>query len=95
MKKLVLLVILGLGIWMGINYVKTGKVSLMPVELSAEDQELRDLEAELKSVDKQLGQEGRAAGLTGVDTTMSVSRLMERKKNIEKRIQELRSTISR
>lgn len=95
MKKIVLLIVLGLGVWVGINYVKTGKVSLLPVELSAEEQELRDLEAELEAVDKQIAQEGRAAGLTGVDTTMAVSRLMERKKQLQERIDELRRKLAR
>lgn len=94
MKKLILLVVLALGVWVGINYVKTGKISVLPVELTAEEQDLRDLEAELKSIDKQIGQESRAAGMTGMDTTASVSRLMERKKKVEKKIEELRRKLS-
>jgi peptidoglycan hydrolase CwlO-like protein len=91
MKKLILLIIVALGVWLGINYYNTGKISLLPVELTAEEQELRDLEAELKSVEEQIAQESRSAGLTGMDSTMAVSRLMERKKKIEERIEELRA----
>jgi len=94
MKKLIFLVVLALGVWMGINYVNTGKISVLPVELTEEEQELRDLEAELKSIDKQIGQESRASGMTGMDTTAAVSRLMEKKKKVEKRIEELRRKLS-
>ena len=90
MKKLIILIVLGLAIWVGINYVKTGKISIMPVELSAEEQQIRELEAELESIDKQIAQESRAAGVTGMDTTMSVSRLMERRKAVEASLEELR-----
>ena len=90
MKKLIILIVLGLAIWVGINYVKTGKISIMPVELSAEEREIRELEAELESIDKQIAQESRAAGVTGMDTTMSVSRLMERRKAVEASLEELR-----
>ncbi len=90
MKKLIILIVLGLAIWVGINYVKTGKISILPVELSAEEREIRDLEAEIESIDKQIAQESRAAGVTGMDTTMSVSRLMERRKAVEARLEEVR-----
>lgn len=93
MKKLILLVILGLGVWVGINYVKTGKISVLPVELTAVEQELKDLEADLRSINKQIAQEGRAAGMTGMDTTGAVSRLMEKKKKVEKQIKELRGKL--
>jgi len=94
MKKLIILALLGLGIWIGINYMKTGKISILPVELSAEEQELRDLQDEMASIDEQIAQESRAAGVTGMDTTMAVSRLMERKKKVEERVEELQEKVS-
>lgn len=95
MKKLIILALLGLGIWVGINYVKTGKISILPVVLSAEEQELRDLQDEMASIDKQIAQESRAAGMTGMDTTMAVSRLMERKKKLEEKVGELQAKVAR
>lgn len=91
MKKVLVLIVVALAVWVGINYVKTGKISLFPAELSAEQQEIQDLEAELKSIDKQMAEAGRAAGLTGIDTSSDVSGLMERKQRIQERLAELRA----
>jgi hypothetical protein len=88
-KKLLVLIVLALAVWVGVNYVRTGKVSLFPVELSAEQREIQELEEELRSIDKQMAQAGRAAGLTGVDTSADVSGLMERKQRIQERLAEL------
>jgi hypothetical protein len=93
MKKLIVLVILALVVWLGVNYARTGKLSLMPVSSSPEEQRLHDLEAELKSVESQIDQAGRAAGATGMDTTGDVSALMVRKDKLVKQIEEARARL--
>jgi Tfp pilus assembly protein PilX len=93
MKKLIVLVILALVVWLGVNYARTGKLSLMPASNSPEEQRLHDLEAELKSVESQIDQAGRAAGATGMDTTGDVSALMVRKDKLVKEIEEARSKV--
>lgn len=95
MKKLLILIVLALAVWVGINYVRTGKISLFPAEVSAEQKEIQDLEEELKSIDKQMAEAGRAAGLTGIDTSSDVSGLMERKQRIQERLAELRAGAGR
>jgi peptidoglycan hydrolase CwlO-like protein len=95
MKKLVFLVILAVGVWLGVNYVRTGKVAFFPEVRSAAEQELDDLEQQLDSVQKQIEQAGRAAGLSGMDTTSDVSSLMEKKRRLEERIAELRKKLFR
>ena len=93
MKKLIVLVILALVVWLGVNYARTGRLSLMPASLSPEEQRLHDLEAELKSVESQIDQAGRAAGATGMDTTGDVSALMVRKDKLVKQIEEARAKV--
>jgi peptidoglycan hydrolase CwlO-like protein len=93
MKKLIVLVILALAIWLGVNFARTGKLSLMPLAVSPEQQHLDDLEAELKSIDSQIDQAGRAAGATGMDTTADVSALMTRKEKLQKEIAEARARV--
>jgi hypothetical protein len=93
MKKLIVLVILALVVWLGVNYARTGRLSLVPASLSPEEQRLNDLEAELKSVESQIDQAGRAAGATGMDTTGDVSALMVRKDKLVKQIEEARAKV--
>jgi hypothetical protein len=95
MKKLVFLIIVGAGIWLGVNYVKTGQLTLFPPKLSAEEQELKDLEAQLEAVKAKMAAEGRAAGMTGMDTTSAVSGLLEEQKRLEARIAALKSKLGR
>jgi len=93
MKKLVFLVILAAGVWLGVNYVRTGKVAFLPEVRDAAEKELDDLEDQLAEVKKQIGQAGRAAGLTGTDVTSDVSSLMEKKRRLEERIADVRKKI--
>jgi predicted negative regulator of RcsB-dependent stress response len=93
MKKLIVLVVLALVVWLGVNYARTGKLSLMPAASSPEEQHLQELEAELKSIDSQIDQAGRAAGATGMDTTGDVSALMARKDKLVKQIEEARAKV--
>lgn len=88
MKKILLLVLVLVAAWIGVNYVRTGEFTLLPVSASAEERHLRDLEKELADVNAQIGQAGRMAGMTGMDTTADVAGLVERKTRLEKEIAE-------
>jgi len=90
MKKLILLVIVVLAVWLAVNYVRTGTLSLFPPAATPEARELRDLEDELRAIDAKIESAGRAAGLTGVDTTGDVAALQARREQIEKRLNALR-----
>ncbi len=93
MKKIVL-VIIGLAIlWVGIQYVRTGELTLFPAALSEEEQQVRDLEHELNAVKSQIAQAGRAAGMTGMDMTADVDALMKRKEALEKQIEAARKKL--
>ncbi len=93
MKKVVLLIVVLVGIWLGVNYVRTGQFSLMPTTLSAEEQHVRDLEQQIKAINDQMSQAGRAAGMTGMDTTQDVSALMAKKEKLEKELVEARKKL--
>ena len=93
MKKLAVLVVLLVGVWLGVNYVRTGQFSFLPTSLSPEEQQVRDLERDLAGVNEEIAQSGRAAGMTGMDTTSDVSALMEKKAKLEKQLEEARKKI--
>ena len=93
MKKLVLLIVVLVGIWLGVNYVRTGQFSFLPTALSGEEQHVRDLEKQIADVNAQMAQAGRTAGMTGMDTTQDVSSLMEKKTRLEKELEETRKKI--
>jgi len=86
MKKLILLVVVVLAVWLTVNYVRTGTLSLFPPAPTPQAQELRDLQDELRAIDAKIEAAGRAAGLTGVDTTTDVGALQARKEQIQKRL---------
>ena len=93
MKKVVLLIVVLVGIWLGVNYVRTGQFSFLPTSLSAEEQHVRDLERQLAEVSAQMTQAGRTAGMTGMDTTQDVSALMQKKERLEKELEEARRKV--
>jgi len=93
MKKVVLLIVVLVGIWLGVNYVRTGQFSLMPTTLSTDEQHVRDLEQQITAINDQMSQAGRAAGMTGMDTTQDVSALMVKKEKMEKELVEARKKL--
>lgn len=86
MKKLIVLVVIVLAVWLTVNYVRTGTLSLFPPAATPQAQELKDLQDELRAIDEKMEAAGRAAGLTGVDTTADVGALQARKEQIQKRL---------
>jgi hypothetical protein len=93
MKKLVLLVIVVAAAWLGVNYVRTGSLSFSPPAVNAEEEHLQALQRDLDDVNSQIASAGRAAGMTGMDTTSDVSALMVKKEKLEKEIAEARAKL--
>lgn len=91
MKKVLVLVAVLVVAWLGYNYMQTGKLSLLPAQQSPEQAQLAALESELHAVESQIESAGRAAGVTGMDTTADVGALTARKEQIEKQIAELKA----
>ena len=92
MKKLILLAVAVVAVWLGINYARTGRLALFPSAASPAEQRVHDLEKELAAVEGQISSAGRAAGLTGMDTTGDVASLTARKAQLEKQLAEARQS---
>jgi|KBSSwiStaDraftv2_1062776.scaffolds.fasta_scaffold150242_2 hypothetical protein len=90
MKKLILLVVAVVAVWMGINYARTGHLALLPSTGTPAERHVKELEQELASIDSQIASAGRTAGMTGMDTTGDVSALTARKADLEKQLAEAR-----
>jgi hypothetical protein len=88
MKKIVVLIIVLVGIWVGVNYMRTGQFSFLPTAVSADEQHVRDLKQQIADIDTQMAQAGRTAGMTGLDTTQDVSALLVKKEKLQKELAE-------
>jgi uncharacterized protein involved in exopolysaccharide biosynthesis len=93
MKKIVVLVVVVVAAWLGVNYLRTGTFALFPPQMSAQDQAIHDLEKQIAAINSQISQAGRAAGMTGMDTTGDVSALMTRKEKLEKELAEAKKRL--
>ncbi len=93
MKKFVVLVVVVVAAWLGVNYLRTGTISLFPPQMSAEEKTIKDLEDQLAAIKSQIDQAGRSAGMTGMDTTGDVSALMVKKEKLEKDLAEARKRV--
>ena len=93
MKKLALLIVVLVALWLGVNFVRTGQLAFLPTSLSAEEQHVQNLEGELKNVDDQISQAARTAGITGMDTTGDVSALMVKRDKLQKELVEARKQL--
>lgn len=92
MKKFLLLVVAVVAVWLGINYARTGRLALFPSAASPGEQRIHDLEQELARIESQIQSAGRAAGMTGMDTTGDVASLTAQKAQIEKQLAEARTS---
>jgi len=90
-KKVLIGVFIGLLGLMAFNWFTTGEVALIPTTpLSAEGRELARLEGEFATVTHDYYQAGRAAGMTGLDTTAEARAALNELDRIEGALQELR-----
>lgn len=92
MKKFLLLIVAVVAVWLGINYTRTGRLALFPSAASPGEQRIHDLEQELAALESQIQSAGRAAGMTGMDTTGDVASLTTKKAQIEKQLAEARKS---
>lgn len=93
MKKLILIIAVLAVAWVGVNYLRTGHFTLSPPTQSAEERHLADLEDELAGIESQIAQAGRAAAMSGIDTTADVESLLKRKEELNKKIVEARKRL--
>ena len=93
MKKLIILIAALAIAWLGVNFLRTGQLTLSPVTQSEAERRIADLEDELAQIKSQIAQAGRAASMSGVDTTADVESLMKRQETLEKEIAEARKRL--
>jgi hypothetical protein len=92
MKKVLVLAIAVVTVWLGINYARTRKLAFFPTPANPAEERIHAIEQEIASIDSQIASAGRTAGMTGLDTTQDVSSLMARKAQLEKELAEARSS---
>ncbi|HET6278753.1 MAG TPA: hypothetical protein VFG08_08220 [Candidatus Polarisedimenticolia bacterium] len=90
MKKLIIFIAALAIAWFGVNFLRTGQLTLSPVTQSEAERRIADLEDELAQIKSQIAQAGRTASMSGVDTTADVESLMKRQEALEKEIAEAR-----
>jgi len=92
MKRVFLLLVAVVAVWLGINYARTGRLALFPSAASPAETRVHELEQELAAIESQIQSAGRAAGMTGMDTTADVSALTAKKAQIEKQLVDARKS---
>lgn len=87
MKKLVVLIILGVAGLVAYNYYTSGKISLIPAtSQSSEEQELKKLEEAFHQAQNQYLQGSRGASIVGIDTPADVVGAIQEIKRVEKEV---------
>lgn len=94
MKKLAFVVALGLAGLLGYNYHASGEWTLIPGgAVSAAETQLRNLEKDLASARKQVGQAARSASLSGMDASADIEIARRTVAQIEKSAKALRNRL--
>jgi chromosome segregation ATPase len=93
MKGLVLVVLLVAAALLAYNYVHTGKLTLIPSSLSKAEQQLQRLDQRLDSARRQYEAAGRAAGISGVDTSADAEAARREVERVEADLKALRDQL--
>ena len=95
MKNVIVIVLLATAVWVGVQSYRAGEFAIFPVTVSADELRFRELEKELREARGRLQQAGRAAGLTGMDTTGAAEAELREIRRLEKEIAELRKKLGK
>ena len=93
MKKLLGLVLLVGIVVVAANYLKEGGLPFLQ-SLSEDEQALNRLEGDLNALQRDIAQAGRAAAVSGMDTTSQVAGAAERLDRIEREYRQLKPKLS-
>ena len=89
-KRVLAVVLLGVVALVAYNFVTTGKIALIPTaRLTEQEKEIDDLVRQAREAAAHYLQAGRAAGLSGVDSTADAGAAREKIEAIQKRAREL------
>ncbi len=92
MKKLLALVVFVVIVGVAANYLIKGGLPFMK-SLSGEEQQVNSLRSELRAAQQEYRQAGRAAGMTGMDTTADASAILAKVDRIETKVKNLKTTL--
>ena len=93
MKKLLMVVILAVGAWIGYSYSQTGSLPFgSSAPASAEEKELADLHDQFESAQAEFRQGLKSAGL-GMDSTGQVDAAVQQVKRGQKSLSRLKSKL--
>ncbi len=95
MKNVIVIVLLAAAVWVGVQSYRAGEFAIFPVSVSPDELLLRELDKELREARGRLQQSGRAAGLTGMDTTGAAEAELREIRRLEKEIAELRKKLGK
>ncbi len=90
MRNLITIVVVLVVGLVAFNYFQSGEFNLLPSSKSDEEQEVNRLRGEFRRVAQDFRQAGRAAGLSGMDTTAAASAAARSIEGIERDLQKLR-----
>ena len=95
MKKVVVLIIIGVAGLVGYNYYTTGELSLMPPSsLSKEERELKRLEKDFHKAQNKFFQGGRSAAVAGLDAPADLVEAMSEIEQVEETLFDLYNSIT-
>ena len=95
MKKLIVLIVIGVAGLVGYNYYTTGEISLMPPSsLSKEERELKRLEKDFHKAQNKFFQGGRSAAVVGLDAPADLVEAMSEIEQVEETLFTLYNSIT-
>ena len=95
MKKLVLAAVLIVAALVAYNYVTTGAIALIPgATMSEQEREIDNLVDRLRAATVQFAQAGRAAGMSGLDTTADAEGARQQIMAIERKAREMQAKLT-
>ena len=90
LKRIVIVIVLIVVALVGYSYMTTGKIGLIPTStMSEQEREINDLIQRAKQAAGTYMQAGRAAGLSGVDTTSDAEAARLQLEAVQKRAKDL------
>ena len=95
MKRLLAVLVLAVVALVAYNYVTTGRIALIPsATMSEQEREVNNLLKQARSAATQFAQAGRAAGMSGVDTTADAEAARQQIVAIQKKAKEIQKKVA-
>jgi Tfp pilus assembly protein PilN len=95
MKKVLIVLLVAAAGWVGFQSYQAGEFSLYAGKKSPEEVRIEQLEKQIAEARARYKQAGRAAGVSGIDTTAQADAAMQEIKRLEKELAELRKKVGK